>query len=193
MQTHQGQMPEALRAIEIIRKQYGRSMICCGNPNPGHPGDGWMQPPDPPECCQCPEEDVGMLLDTIAAALAGVQPALAAVQPEIPDKVYSDGTTATGPSALPSMSTRQQFAAKLMDSVEAMLGGANGPTIQLRGILATAQPSATPLGDPELEFLTWFYINADFGPADGDVRSYLREQYEDQTGKQVPPGYRGYE
>lgn len=24
---------------------------CCGNPAPGHPGDGWMQPPDPPECC----------------------------------------------------------------------------------------------------------------------------------------------
>ncbi|SPD47493.1 phage Gp37/Gp68 family protein [Cupriavidus neocaledonicus] len=24
---------------------------CCGNPIPGHPGDGWMQPPDPPECC----------------------------------------------------------------------------------------------------------------------------------------------
>ena len=45
----------------------------------------------------------------------------------------------------------------------------------------------------EFDFLTWFYINADFGPADGDVRNYLREQYEDQTGKQVPPGYRGYE
>lgn len=24
---------------------------CCGSPVPGHPGDGWMQPPDPPECC----------------------------------------------------------------------------------------------------------------------------------------------
>ncbi|WP_354678553.1 phage Gp37/Gp68 family protein [Cupriavidus plantarum] len=24
---------------------------CCGNRVPGHPGDGWMQPPDPPECC----------------------------------------------------------------------------------------------------------------------------------------------
>jgi len=24
---------------------------CCGQPVPGHPGDGWMQPPDPPECC----------------------------------------------------------------------------------------------------------------------------------------------
>lgn len=45
----------------------------------------------------------------------------------------------------------------------------------------------------ELDFLTWFYVNADFGPADEDVRSYLREQYEDQTGKPVPPGYRGHE
>lgn len=24
---------------------------CCGNPIPGHPGDGWMTPPDPSECC----------------------------------------------------------------------------------------------------------------------------------------------
>lgn len=24
---------------------------CCGHRVPGHPGDGWMQPPDPPECC----------------------------------------------------------------------------------------------------------------------------------------------
>lgn len=24
---------------------------CCGNPIPGHPGDGWTTPPDPSECC----------------------------------------------------------------------------------------------------------------------------------------------
>lgn len=28
---------------------------CCGNLIPGHPGDGWMQPPDAPECCNYPE------------------------------------------------------------------------------------------------------------------------------------------
>ena len=28
---------------------------CCGALVPGHPGDGWMQPPDPPECCGYPE------------------------------------------------------------------------------------------------------------------------------------------
>ena len=28
---------------------------CCGDQIPGQRGDGWMQPPDPPECCQCPE------------------------------------------------------------------------------------------------------------------------------------------
>ncbi|KJK22085.1 hypothetical protein UB46_23500 [Burkholderiaceae bacterium 16] len=28
---------------------------CCGAMIPGNQGDGWMQPPDPPECCQCPE------------------------------------------------------------------------------------------------------------------------------------------
>ncbi len=30
-------------------------LTCCGRPTPGHPGDGWMQPPDPPTCCGCPE------------------------------------------------------------------------------------------------------------------------------------------
>ncbi len=28
---------------------------CCGNKVDGHPGDGWMTPPDPPECCGEPE------------------------------------------------------------------------------------------------------------------------------------------
>lgn len=28
---------------------------CCGCPIPGYPGDGWMQPPDGPECCREPE------------------------------------------------------------------------------------------------------------------------------------------
>ena len=28
---------------------------CCGCPEPGHPGDGWTTPPDPPTCCNCPE------------------------------------------------------------------------------------------------------------------------------------------
>lgn len=25
---------------------------CCGSPIPGHPGDGWDTPPDPPTCCE---------------------------------------------------------------------------------------------------------------------------------------------
>jgi protein gp37 len=28
---------------------------CCGNPIEGHPGDGWMTPPDPPACCNEPD------------------------------------------------------------------------------------------------------------------------------------------
>jgi len=41
----------------------------------------------------------------------------------------------------------------------------------------------------ELEYLQWFYGNADFGPADGDVRYYMNEQYTKRTGNPVPPGY----
>lgn len=42
--------------------------------------------------------------------------------------------------------------------------------------------------ESELKFLRWFYYNADFGPADGDVRRYLKAQYIDNHG-QLPVGY----
>ncbi len=29
----------------------------------------------------------------------------------------------------------------------------------------------------ELEFLSWFYRNADFGPADSDVREIMNEEF----------------
>lgn len=41
----------------------------------------------------------------------------------------------------------------------------------------------------ELEFLQWFYANADFGPADSDVREYLKASFVQQSGKQIPDGY----
>ena len=41
----------------------------------------------------------------------------------------------------------------------------------------------------ELEFLQWFYANCDFGPADGDVRHFLRDQFVEETGKAVPKAY----
>lgn len=42
----------------------------------------------------------------------------------------------------------------------------------------------------ELEYLRWFYNNADFGPAHEDVIYYMNEQYTDDTGDPVPDGYR---
>lgn len=42
----------------------------------------------------------------------------------------------------------------------------------------------------ELEYLKWFYSWADFGPAEGDVRYYMRKDFEKRTGKLVPKGYR---
>ena len=41
----------------------------------------------------------------------------------------------------------------------------------------------------ELEFLQWFYANADFGPADGDVRIALMQDFVAQVGKNLPEGY----
>jgi hypothetical protein len=34
----------------------------------------------------------------------------------------------------------------------------------------------------ELEYLTWFRINADFGPADSDVKLYLDQRFMEETG-----------
>ena len=42
----------------------------------------------------------------------------------------------------------------------------------------------------ELEWLKWFCVYADFGPADGDVRQYLQDRFEQKTGKIVPKGWR---
>lgn len=42
----------------------------------------------------------------------------------------------------------------------------------------------------ELQYLSWFRINADFGPADGDVKYTMNEQYEENTGKKVPDGWK---
>jgi Ni,Fe-hydrogenase III small subunit len=44
----------------------------------------------------------------------------------------------------------------------------------------------TGLRPTEIEYLKWFAINADFGPAHGDVMVSLQEQYKEQTGKEVP-------
>ena len=41
----------------------------------------------------------------------------------------------------------------------------------------------------ELEFLQWFYGEADFGPADSDVRHFLKLEFMRLTGKVLPEGY----
>ena len=42
----------------------------------------------------------------------------------------------------------------------------------------------------ELEYLEWFRCNADFGPAHEDVIQILDEEFEEETGKLVPKGWR---
>lgn len=42
----------------------------------------------------------------------------------------------------------------------------------------------------ELEFLRWFYCNADFGPAHSDVMDLLHAEYVRMTGEDVPEEYK---
>lgn len=41
----------------------------------------------------------------------------------------------------------------------------------------------------EFEFLKYFYCEADFGPADGDVRKGIQERFIRDTKKLLPKGY----
>lgn len=41
----------------------------------------------------------------------------------------------------------------------------------------------------ELEFLKYFYYNADFGPADSDVRQIIAENFTAEKKKALPDGY----
>lgn len=41
----------------------------------------------------------------------------------------------------------------------------------------------------ELEYLTWFRINADFGPADSDVKNMMDQQFMKETNKNLPEGW----
>jgi hypothetical protein len=41
----------------------------------------------------------------------------------------------------------------------------------------------------ELEYLTWFRHNADFGPADGDVQDIMNRRFMEETGKNLPEGW----
>lgn len=41
----------------------------------------------------------------------------------------------------------------------------------------------------ELEWLKWFYRNADFGPGDGDVQAWMQDRFREETGKLMPEGY----
>lgn len=51
------------------------------------------------------------------------------------------------------------------------------------------KPKATRKRATELEYLTWFRRNADFGPADGDVKEAMDERFQEETGKNLPEGW----
>ncbi|MDB4311953.1 hypothetical protein N9937_00845 [bacterium] len=41
----------------------------------------------------------------------------------------------------------------------------------------------------ELEYLRWFYAEADFGPAEDDIRNMMNGFFKSETGKELPEGY----
>jgi len=41
----------------------------------------------------------------------------------------------------------------------------------------------------EVEYLKWFRINADFGPADSDVKDNMDRYFMEETGKNLPEGW----
>jgi hypothetical protein len=41
----------------------------------------------------------------------------------------------------------------------------------------------------ELEYLKWFRVNADFGPADSDVKDAMDWQFMRETNKNLPKGW----
>lgn len=50
-----------------------------------------------------------------------------------------------------------------------------------------SRPRAT-----ELEYLKWFRVNADFGPADGDAQDEMSERFMRATGRNLPKGWNFY-
>ena len=45
----------------------------------------------------------------------------------------------------------------------------------------------------ELEWLRWFYGNADFGPAEEDVIYLMKLDFINEAGKDLPEGYGVYQ
>jgi len=41
----------------------------------------------------------------------------------------------------------------------------------------------------ELEYLTWFRFNVDFGPSESDVIDWMNERFMKETGKNLPEGW----
>jgi len=41
----------------------------------------------------------------------------------------------------------------------------------------------------ELEYLKWFRVNADFGPASSDIIDDMNERFMNKTGKNLPEGW----
>lgn len=48
---------------------------------------------------------------------------------------------------------------------------------------------SSPVRATELEWFKWFYQNADFGPADGDVQEGMKARFKRESGKLLPEGY----
>lgn len=126
------QHPEALRLADALER----------------PGYGWHSTP-----AQCATElrrqhariaELETQLESIGAGgVSGPLMGCASLAASaVETKQYADGTTATGIAPLPKHSPSVQHALRVLTDVESMLGGANGPTIQIRAVLESLAESA---------------------------------------------------
>ncbi|MCP4698871.1 MAG: hypothetical protein GY862_18765 [Gammaproteobacteria bacterium] len=58
--------------------------------------------------------------------------------------------------------------------------------------LANAESNTKRERATELEYLTWWRQNADFGPGEMDVKIAMDRAFMDETGKNLPEGWNEY-
>lgn len=62
----------------------------------------------------------------------------------------------------------------------------------LNNFMKKDTPQKTRERATELEYLKWFRVHADFGPADGDVKDHMDNEFMRVTGKNLPEGWNVY-
>jgi hypothetical protein len=112
-------------------------------------------------------------------------------------KTYVIETEATGTHGCQRWSVRavdperalQLFAEGHCDFIEQDIEVTDLGPPEVVGLLEDFVPTKA-VEDPELEYLRFFFQNADFGPAHEDVIACIEAEFTRETGKSVPDNYK---